>query len=186
MKILVTGGTGFLGRRTVAYFATLGCQVLAPNRRELDITNGEAASAWFRENRPQAVIHTAAVSDTALCQREPVWSEQINVAGCVHLARACREFGAKLVMCSSDQVYFGSAAPGPHDEGRKLTPANVYGCQKLRAEQETLAILPDAVCLRLSWMYARNSLAGEHGHFWSGLTAALADDSKPLAWPDQK
>ena len=183
MKLLVTGGTGFLGRRVVAHFKSLGWQVFAPGHGELDITDPAAVADWFRENRPRAVIHTAAVSDTGLCQKMPAWSRKINVDGAVNLALACREAGAKLVMCSSDQVYFGSSLPGPHGETEAVTPANVYGCQKLAAEAECLAVLPETVCLRLSWMYARESLPGEHGQFFATLTAALEDESKPLAWP---
>ena len=181
MKVLVTGGSGFLGRRTAKYLETLGWKVLAPAHGELDITGD--LKAWFRQNRPEAVIHTAAVSDTGLCQKNPGWSEEINVTGCVNLAKACREAGAKLVMCSSDQVYFGSSLSGPHREEEPVTPGNVYGCQKLRAEERCLAILESAVCLRLSWMYARQALPGEHGNFFAMLTGALADESKPLSWP---
>ena len=183
MKLLVTGGTGFLGRRVAAHFVALGWQVLSPSHGELDITDGAALRAWLLENRPEAVIHTAAVSDTGLCQRLPEWSEEINVAGCVYLAEACREIGAKLVMCSSDQVYFGGGCPGPHKETETLCPGTVYGSQKLRAERQVLAILPDAVCLRLSWMYARESFPGEHGHFFATLTAALENEDLPLSWP---
>ena len=183
MRLLVTGGSGFLGRRVVAYYKAMGWQVLSPSHKELDITDDAGVQTWFREQKPEAVIHTAAVSDTGLCQKDPEWSEGINVTGCVNLAKACRDAGAKLVICSSDQVYFGSTLPGPHREEEVCTPGNVYGCQKLRAEQQCLAILPDTVCLRLSWMYARESLPGEHGNFFAMLTAALEDESKPLSWP---
>ena len=88
MKLLVTGGSGFLGRRVRAYFETLGWQVLAPGHSALDITREEDLYPWFRENRPDAVIHTAAISDTGHCQREPEWSEVINVTGSVNLAKA--------------------------------------------------------------------------------------------------
>ena len=180
MKLLVTGGTGFLGRRVAAHFVSLGWQVLSPSHSELDITDGAALRDWILENRPEAVIHTAAVSDTGLCQRQPEWSEEINVAGCVYLAEACREIGAKLVMCSSDQVYFGSAVSGPHREEEVCTPGNVYGCQKLRAEERCLEILPATACLRLSWMYARQALPCEHGNFFAMLTAALEDENAAL------
>ena len=183
MKVLITGGTGFLGRRTVAHFHNLDWQVLAPEHAQLDITDKAAVWEWFQNNKPQAVIHTAAVSDTGLCQRRPEWSEAINVTGCVNLAEACREFGARLVICSSDQVYFGSSMPGPHRETEAVTPCNVYGKQKYRAEQLCLSSFPDTVCLRLSWMYAKDSYCGEHGHFWTGLKAALEDETKPLTWP---
>ena len=183
MKLLVTGGSGFLGRRTVEYLKSLGWQVLAPGHKELDITDFSAVREWFCQNMPEAVIHTAAVSDTGLCQQKPEWSETINVTGSVNLARACREFGGKLVICSSDQVYFGGAVAGPHGEAEVLAPANVYGCQKLRAEQECLAVLPETVCLRLSWMYAKEDIPGQHGHFLAMLKAALEDETKPLRWP---
>jgi dTDP-4-dehydrorhamnose reductase len=183
MKLLVTGGTGFLGRRTAEYFSMLGWQVFTPSHSDLDITSPDAVTEWFRQNAPAAVIHTAAISDTGLCQQNPEWSEAVNVAGCVHLARACQKAGAKLVICSSDQVYFRSAFPGPHKETEAVTPGNVYGRQKLRAEEQCLEILPEAVCLRLSWMYARDREAGEKGDFLSSLLSAMADPSHPLCWP---
>lgn len=183
MKVLITGGTGFLGRRAVDILKNQVFRVLAPSHRELDITDAEAVRRWFRENRPEAVIHTAAVSDTGLCQQQPEWSETINVDGCVYLANACREFGAKLVLCSSDQVYSGSTLTGPHRENEPVFPNNVYGNQKQLAEQRCLEILPDTVCLRLSWMYSKDSLPGEHGHFLTTLKAALEDAAKPLTWP---
>lgn len=183
MKVLITGGSGFLGRRTVAYFEALGHTVFAPGHRELDITDAAALDRWFSENRPDGVIHTAAVSDTGVCQKNPEWSETINVTGTVNLAKVCKAHGAKLVICSSDQVYFGSTLPGPHREDEALTPGNVYGCQKLRAEEQCLEILPETVCLRLSWMYARDRSPGEKGDFLSNLQAAMADPSLPLSWP---
>lgn len=183
MKLLVTGASGFLGRRAAGYLKELGWQVLSPGHASLDITREEELAQWFRENRPDAVIHTAAISDTGLCQQRPQWSEVINVTGSVNLAKACGEVGAKLVICSSDQVYFGSSVPGPHREEEVVSPGNVYGCQKLRAEQECLAVLPETVCLRLSWMYAQDSFPGERGHFLRMLIQGLEDKSKPLTWP---
>ena len=183
MKLLVTGGSGFLGKRVAAHFAGLGWDVLTPGHKELDITDEAAVLSWFRENRPDAVIHTAAVSDTGACQRDPEWSETINVAGTVHMAKGCRQVGAKLAICSSDQVYFRSRIPGPHKESEALEPGNVYGGQKLRAEQLALEIWPETVCLRLAWMYARDVLPGDRGHFLATIKEALEDETKTMTWP---
>ena len=183
MKLLITGGSGFLGKRVAAHFAGLGWQVLAPGHKDLDITREDAVLSWFRGNHPDAVIHTAAVSDTGACQRDPEWSEIINVTGTVNLAKASREVGAKLIICSSDQVYFGSRFPGPHKEEEALTPANVYGSQKRRGEMLALEIWPDTVCLRLAWMYARDTLPGDRGHFLATIRAALEDESRTMTWP---
>ena len=183
MKLLVTGGTGFLGRRITAYFEELGWQVLSPSHGSLDITDEKAVFGWFRENRPDAMIHTAAVSDTGLCQREPQWSQRINVDGAVHLAKACHYFGAKPVFCSSDQVYFRSPAPGPHRETDILNPGNVYGGQKLCAEQQCLAHNSETVCLRLSWMYSRQDFPNQHGHFLTTLKNAIKDENQTFSLP---
>ena len=183
MKVLVTGGSGFLGRRTATHFETLGWQVFTPSHRELDIVDERNLREWFRRHTPDAVIHTAAVSDTGLCQQKPAWSACINVTGSIHVAQCCREYGAKLLLCSSDQVYFGSTRAGAHREDEVLFPSNVYGQQKLQAEQDCLAILPQTVCLRLSWMYARSDWPEQHSHFLAMLKATLADETKPLTWP---
>ncbi len=185
MKLLITGGSGFLGRRAAAHFASLGFCVLTPSHAQLDITDEKAVRDFFLREKPEAVLHTAAISDTGLCQREPAWSESINVAGCGNLARVCREFGCKLILCSSDQVYSGSSLPGPHGEDEPVSPNNVYGNQKLRAEQNCLEILPDTVCLRLSWMYSKKTFPGERGNFLSNLLQALEEETKPLTFPVQ-
>ena len=182
MNLLITGASGFLGRRAAAYLKDLGFRVLTPSHAELDIIREDAVHTWFLEHRPDAVIHTAAISDTGLCQQDPQWSEKVNVDGCVHLAKACREVGAKLLICSSDQVYSGSALPGPHKEAEPVIPNNVYGNQKRRAEEKCLEILPETVCLRLSWMYSTRPFPGEKSHFFTRLTEALEDPAKPLTW----
>jgi len=183
MKLLITGGTGFLGRRAAVYLKEQGFSVLTPSHGELDITRKQSVRDWFRENKPEVVIHTAAVSDVGACQRDPEGSETVNVDGCVHLAESCREFGGKLLICSSDQIYVGSCVPGPHRETEPVSPGNVYGNQKLRAEQSCLECLPDTVCLRLSWMYSTKRFPGEKGHFLSSLKGALEEEALPLTWP---
>ena len=68
-----------------------------------------------------------------------------------YLAKAAN--GAKLVLFSSDQVYSGAAQEGPLPETLSLSPSNIYGQHKLEAEQRVLEVLPDAVFLRVPWMY---------------------------------
>ena len=183
MTILITGASGFLGRRTAEYFSSLGYDVLAPSHKQLDITDNAVTENWFRKNHPQAVFHCAAVSDTGKCQNDPEGTAKINVDGAVNLAIACNAVGAKLIFCSSDQVYAGSSLPGPHSEAEPLQPGNEYARQKLLAEQHISVLCPDAVSLRLSWMYSTSELPGQHGHLLTTLKAALRDSSIPLTFP---
>lgn len=183
MKILITGSSGFFGRRAAVYLSSLGFQVLTPSHSELDITQIEAVHHWFEQHRPQAVLHCAAVSDTGKCQNDPEGTARINVDGSVNLAKACHECGARLIFCSSDQVYATSSLPGPHKESEILDPGTVYAKQKLLAEQQCSAACTDTVSLRLSWMYATTSLPNEHGHLLASLRATLRDPRLPLSWP---
>jgi len=151
-KMLVTGGSGFVGSKVASFYGGR-YEVLAPSHSEMDITSAEAVEAYFETHRPDVVIHCAAVADVGTCQREEEYSRSINVVGSENIARAAKKIGAKCVMSSSDQVYCGSESMEPHKEGEVLFPTNVYGQQKLYAEQSCLQINPDSVHLRLAWMY---------------------------------
>ena len=159
MKLLITGASGFLGRRAAAHFTDLGFQVLTPSHPELDITREEAVLHWFRENRPEAVIHTAAISDIGQCAADPEASHLANVQIPVYLAKAAA--GRKLICFSSDQVYSAMADAGPYTED-SVNPGNLYARHKLEMEQRVLDICPEAVMLRAEWMYDRYLKKGNY------------------------
>ena len=138
-KMLVTGASGFLGSRVVKYFSDK-FEICAPSHQEMDITDEGSVKRVMESFRPEVVIHCAAMADVGQCQREPEVSWKRNVDGSVNVAKAAGAVGAKCILCSSDQVYFA-------------TPTNIYAKEKLAAEQEGLAVNPDSVFLRLSWMY---------------------------------
>lgn len=164
-RLLITGASGFLGSRIALYYKEK-YEVIAPSHSEMDITNAEDVRCFLEEKRPDIIIHCAAISDTGRCQREPELSWKVNVEGSVNVADAAKEIGAKYIMCSSDQVYFGSLLKGMHGEVEILKPGNVYGSHKLMAEQECLKKNPKSICLRLSWMYDTKIVkVGEHGDF---------------------
>lgn len=150
-NLLITGSSGFIGSRLALHYQNQ--QPFLPTHAELDLTSQAAVDAYLDHYRPQAIIHTAALSNTGYCQQHPDESLQVNVVGTENLARAAAHIGAKLVVFSSDQIYVGSTLPGPHREEEAVTPSNIYGQHKREAELRTLALCPDAVCLRASWMY---------------------------------
>ena len=150
--MLITGATGFLGSRVACYYKEK-YEVLTPSHSEMDIADEASVMTYFKENRPDVVIHCAAISDVGRCEREPVFSWSINVVGTENVVKAAKEVSAKCVCCSSDQVYFGSAETAAHKENEAIAPANVYGKEKAYAEESCLVIDADSVHLRLSWMY---------------------------------
>lgn len=181
-RMLVTGASGFLGSRVVSYYRER-CDVYGPGHGELDITERESVERVFERIRPDFVVHCAAVSDVMACEKDPEGSRRINVDGSRNIARASRQCGAKCLIASSDQVYFGSRVLEDHREEEILQPWNVYGREKLQAESECLDADSGCVLLRLSWMYdVRRIREGEHGDFFRILAAAL-ETREALEYP---
>lgn len=174
-KILITGAGGFLGSRAAEYFSK-NYTVLTPKHQEMDITDEANVRRFFDAARPDAVIHCAAISDTGACEKNPEASHKVNFIGSVNIARATQTIHAKCLLCSSDQVYSGSASPSAHTEDETLSPSNVYGRHKFAAEEFCLSLNPDCSMLRLTWMYdpiSRN--ASEHGDFLRTLLSRLRE-----------
>lgn len=173
MKIAVTGTGGFLGSRIAEYYGDRTfenhgkVQILPLKHGEVSLTSEAELCGFWERKMPDLLIHCAAISDTGACQAEPERSYTVNVEVPGMLAEICRRYGTKLLFCSSDQVYFEEGAvfsPGHfHRENERVRPKGVYGQQKLLAEQKILDACPEAVCLRLSWMYDWNRRPLEHG-----------------------
>lgn len=152
MKLLITGAQGFLGSRVAAHFETRH-EVVRLRHADADIADAGQLTALVQSLRPDGVIHCAALSDTGYSQRHPDESAAVNLQGTVNVASACHLAGCKLVYMSSDQVYEGVQQQGALSEASALHPANVYGLHKLQAEQQVADVWPQAVGLRLTWMY---------------------------------
>lgn len=151
-RILITGGSGFLGARILQQ--GLGDAELCSLPRGFLAAAGEAeVTETIQKLQPAAIVHAAALSDTGYCAQHPEEAHRANVELPVWVAKAACASGAKLLAFSSDQVYAGITQPGPLPETLPLQPINVYGRCKLEMEQRVLELCPDAVLLRASWMY---------------------------------
>lgn len=151
-RIFVTGAGGFVGARA--------CRFLQRNYEVLTLPKGWMASCTelqlmqsIAKAQPDVILHTAAISDTGYTEQHPEEAYRANVELPLWLARAAAQRGARLVGFSSDQVYAGVQQPGSLPETMELSPANVYGRQKLEMEQRVLDACPDTVLLRATWMY---------------------------------
>lgn len=176
MKLAITGSQGFLGSRLTEYFQrdsmkNKGIEVYAYNHRTMDFTCRRQAETVLAQDRPDILIHTAAISDIGECERHPELSESVNVSGVKNLADLCAQQGIRLIFCSSDQVYMESPVTEPHREDEEgLAPPTLYGRQKLKGEQYIRSVCTDYVILRLSWMFADDYQGRkEHGNLLSEL-----------------
>ena len=105
MRIMLTGAGGFLGSRLFSYYKDK-YEVWAPSHKELDFTREENARKAVGDFQPDVLLHCGAISDVGACERDPELSMRVNVEGTRYLARACLMTGTRMVMCSSNQVYF--------------------------------------------------------------------------------
>lgn len=149
---LLTGGSGFLGSRILQALGR-DIAIAAPGHDALDVTSRESCLKALERERPKVVVHASAISVIGDCEKAPALSRQVNLHGAENMALACAAIGAKLLFCSTDQVYTGCGGTAPLRESAALAPQNVYAVDKLVAEQAVLTVCPDAACLRLSWMF---------------------------------
>lgn len=157
-RVLVTGAGGFVGARILDMWRGKFALCAFPSDA-LRTADESAVLRFILKEHPDVIVHTAALSNTRYCQQEPEDSFRANVLLPEWVAKGAEEVGAKLLSCSSDQVYAGVTQRGALAETLPLSPSNVYGQHKLEAEARVLARCPDAVALRLPWMY---DLPGYH------------------------
>jgi dTDP-4-dehydrorhamnose reductase len=150
MRILITGGNGQLGRALRTMLAA--DDVVALGHGDLDITDAGAVKRVLAEARPEVVVHSAAWTDTAGCEKDPERALLVNGRGSGIVAEACREAGAAMVYVSSNEVFDGEKG-APYDEDDATNAINSYAASKLEGERQVMAALDPRYIVRTSWLY---------------------------------
>ena len=144
-RVLVTGGSGFLGRHVVAMLASIGSDVAVLGRSggtgsgpgavfAADLGDRGAVAEAVLSHRPESVFHLGGESDLARAVADPCRAYEANVTGTWNVLVAASEVGAveQVVVASSDRVY-GAQEP-PFSEAMAPDPAHPYAASKLCAE----------------------------------------------------
>lgn len=158
-RLLVTGGTGYLGREVVGQARQAGWEVIAAARSgpdvAVDIADPVAVRRVLAELRPHAVVHAAYAKD-----RPDAWAVTVN--GAAYVAAEAARHEARLVHLSTDVVFDGRAGR-PYDENDEPNPITEYGRAKLTAERRVQSMHPEAVMVRTSLIYGGPGVApGPH------------------------
>lgn len=147
MKILITGANGLLGQKLCKLILQKGeDQLIATARGEvripfsgkdfvylpLDVTQREEVLATIEQHKPDAIIHTAAMTNVDQCEAEKEACLQLNVEAVRYLTEACELHRVFLLHLSTDFIFDGEA--GPYDEEALAKPLSFYGQSKLDAE----------------------------------------------------
>ena len=150
MKIIVTGGAGFIGSHVVDAYAATGHQVIVvdnlstgtralvnPAARlvEMDINDPELAEL-FRAERPDVVNHHAANASVSLSVRQPVFDATQNILGTINLLEAAGQANVgKFIYISSGGAMYGNPEYVPMDEDHPSNPVSPYALSKHTGER---------------------------------------------------
>jgi len=136
MKILVTGGSGFIGKRLMEKLKDLGHEV-----ENFDFINGQDIRDYEQVERAvkgkDMVFHLAAVADLNFSREHPIENGEINVGGTTQIAVACARHNVFLSYVSTCCVY-GNQEVHPSSEKSLPNPAEIYACSKLAGEYVVL------------------------------------------------
>lgn len=146
-KILITGSNGLLGQKLVEKLKNNpDFEVIATARGEnrlpkeegyryisLDISDKEQVNSVFEKEKPEVVIHTAAMTNVDQCESEKDACWTLNVTAVEYLVDACRANDTFFVHLSTDFIFDGKA--GPYTETAEANPVSFYGWSKYAAEK---------------------------------------------------
>ena len=145
--ILTTGSNGLLGQKlTEKVLAEGRVRLVATSKginrypanegyeyAEMDILNAAQIRAVIEKYQPEAIIHTAAMTNVDTCEANKELCRQLNVDAVRTLLSICEEKNIQLVHLSTDFVFDG--ADGPYKEEDAVNPVSYYGESKVLAEE---------------------------------------------------
>ena len=121
-------------------------------RGDADIRDAEKVRTVLNKIRPEWIVLAAAYTDVDGCESNPERAFSVNRDGAVNVAKAAKDFGAKLLFISSDYVFDGKKT-SPYETDDRRNPQSVYGRSKSEAEIRLQEILPDCCIARTSWLF---------------------------------
>ncbi len=146
MRILVTGGAGFIGSHVMDALIERGHEVavvddLSTGKREhlnprakfyhLDIRDAQGLEEVFAAERPEIVNHQAARANVRESMAKPVLYAEVNVIGSLNLLELSRKYGVgKFVYASTGGAVYGEPEYLPADENHPINPLDPYGASK--------------------------------------------------------
>jgi len=151
MRIIVTGGAGFIGSHIVDALVAAGHEVMAVDNLSSGRWSNLESNGWIiqvegdirtdrfvatvEQFKPDAICHQAAQPSLLISVEQPALDAEINILGTLNVIQAARRAGAHVVMASTSAVYSDLPALQPYRENSPLDATRPYGIAKMSAEQ---------------------------------------------------
>ncbi len=191
MKILVTGGAGFIGSHIVDGYLQAGHQVVvvddltvgkktnlnpAATFYQIDITDRQALQALFATERPDIVNHHAAQKFLRRSVEFPAEDAMINIIGSIHLLDLATHYRCQaFIFASTAAVYGDNLSHLPFQEDYRGQPIAPYGVAKLAVEQYMSTYQLHAGLRTVAFRYANVYGPRQDGQGESGVIAIFAE-----------
>lgn len=164
-RILTTGSNGLLGQKiTERILQTKQFDLVATSKganryptnegytyAEMNILDPENVEEVLEAYRPDAIIHTAAMTNVDTCEAQPELAYRLNVEAVKTLIAICEKKQIQLIHLSTDFIFDG--ASGPYDETAEPSPLSHYGLTKVQAEEAVSASSCNWVIIRTILVY---------------------------------
>jgi len=168
MDLLVLGANGLLGSNVVATARDRDRSVAGTVHKtqpalgvpltRLDVTDHDRLRVVLDDHDPDAVVNCAAMTDVDACESNPGRAQAVNADAPGALAAACADRDIDLFHVSTDYVFDGT--DGPYGESADPNPIQTYGESKLGGERQVRAADPNALVVRLSFVYGVHAATG--------------------------
>jgi len=151
IRVLLLGATGQVGSALQPLLAPR-FEVLAPGRRDLDLSDGEALRSYLHRARPTVIVNAAAYTAVDRVEDAPEVAWATNAAAPAIMAQCAEALGAALIHYSTDYVFDG-AKDSPYTEADAPAPLSEYGRTKLAGDEAIMTTPAPYLIFRTGWVY---------------------------------
>ncbi len=151
--IWLIGDKGLLGSELARSLASKDIAFIGTDI-DIDITSMPLIQKFFNAYDISWVINCAAYTAVDSAEYHEAQASSINTQGAENIARVCASKLVRMIHISTDYVFAGGGNL-PYDEMDSVSPINVYGRTKAEGERSVMAMSPNAIILRTSWLYGQ-------------------------------
>lgn len=175
MKVLITGNLGFVGSATQKLLESRGHEVVGFDIMEgRDIRDGRQLASVVQSEKPDRILHLAAIARFADADANPKLANETNVFGTKNVAEVAEQFHIPVVYSSTGSVYMPIKEAPPITENFRGIGNSQYGCSKFLGETYIREVTPHII-LRYAHLYgAEKRMHGLIGGFLDRINHGMA------------